>query len=60
MNSGLMNEPSFGAKVKVVTSNGQVVHLYNAQGEEQQVTKPNGTVLTIFEAKKLMGKSIIV
>lgn len=56
MSSGLKNEPGFGAKVKVVTINGVAAHLYNERGEMQFQTEPNGTILSIFEAKEINGQ----
>ena len=56
MSSGLKNEPGFGAKVKVVTINGVAAHLHNERGEMQFQTEPNGTILSIFEAKEINGQ----
>ncbi|GAA3639061.1 hypothetical protein GCM10022297_16580 [Lactobacillus hamsteri] len=49
-------EPTLREKVKIVSSNGQDVNLYNSAGVKQTHTRKNGEVVSVFEVKEINGK----
>lgn len=57
MDKNHKTDPQFKDTIIVMTENGAAAYLYNAQGQQQNKTEKNGTKLTVFEVKKINGRT---